>query len=688
VSQTRFTQTTRRFVFVLLAVAFLASSAFSSVAESGLPSTSPQSAVQPTVTLQAASRTTAAFMTQNGATVGGVLSEASDLPHLVLYRSGALTPAEERTLIVEVTGLQVPTAGATVTLKIETQHRDPDFAEETGPRLSVWQASQPLTRLGYAPKRALTALFVHEFRATVPSGAGSLATPTDYFRYEVTVTDADHPSTDPLYAFNQEYAFLMENQWVAQLPEVREASPGAAPDELIVTYCDMFPFRKDDADPSTWLPRDQVSAYVGAELVPRMAEAFRVQSDEWGFSWTDAWTSYRAEDAERLSVALGEGQTWFHGPAPARGDARLSINVRSRDNADYDSLTDALMSTFHHELFHNLQRNLNLSLGGDGRVGGEGNRWKFYSEGTAVLASSVAQPGAHLGPSANSRAYMALANRYLVWGNGRFQDLIADYEQVDPYYAAFYWRFLYEQCGGMGIVRRALTALYAGEIVDIGSSSDLVGVTPEVLDRAFAGSSCPFQGYEESLSAFSRAIYALRIEGGRCVDAGTPSGCGFYDPHGVYAAPSVHTIRYTGATQEVEFETTGGVGTDLIDVILDPTAEGQSLVLEFHTAAKLEVQLLFLIDNGEGMRLRETFVEEDVAELPAERTPDGYLRHTIPEIRTAASNRLGLIVTRFGGEEPLNSVGRYTILLRPDIDYLAQAVGGSLPSFTHGLDRG
>ena len=139
-SQTRFTQTTRRFVFVLLAFAFLASSAFSSVAESGLPSTSPQSAVQPTVTLQAASRTTSAFTTQNGATVGGVLPEASDLPHLVLYRNGTLTPAEERTLVLELSGLEVSTAGVTVTLEIETQHRNPDFAGQAGPRLSVWQA--------------------------------------------------------------------------------------------------------------------------------------------------------------------------------------------------------------------------------------------------------------------------------------------------------------------------------------------------------------------------------------------------------------------------------------------------------------------------------------------------------------------------------------------------------------------
>jgi hypothetical protein len=490
------------------------------------------------------------------------------------------------------------------------------------------------------------------------------------------VTDAGNPAADPLHVISGDYAFLMENQWVAQLPEVQEASPGAAPQELVVYYCDMFPFRKDAADRSTWLPREKVTAYVGAELLPQMSEAFRVQSDEWGFSWTDAWTSYRTEDPERLSVALGDGETWFHGPAPARGDARMSINASSQDNAEYDTLTDALISTFHHELFHNLQRNLNLSLGGDGRAGGQDNRWKFFSEGTAVLASSVGQPLVHLGPSSQRRAYMTYANRYLLWGGGRFQDLIANTDQVDPYAASFYWRFLFEQCGGMhdpaagmGIVRRALTALYAGEIVDISSSADtrssgdLIGATPKVLDQALAGSSCPFRTYQESLGAFSRAIYALRVEGGRCAQPSAPSRCGFYDPYKVYAEPSVRTISYASAAQEVRIEIASRVGTDLIDIVLDPAAEGHSLTLEFRAAAELDVQVLFLLDVGAGARLRYAPDQKSGIEVSVTRAPEGHLVLSIPKIRTAFSNRLGLIVTRFGGAESAD-FGEYNVLLR------------------------
>ena len=103
-------------------------------AESGLASP------LPTVTLRAASGATIAFQTQNGETVDGAPARSLTLPHLVLTRNGALTDPEERTLIVEVTGVQVPTGGVTVTLEVMTQHEDPDTG--SGKRIAVWRESQ------------------------------------------------------------------------------------------------------------------------------------------------------------------------------------------------------------------------------------------------------------------------------------------------------------------------------------------------------------------------------------------------------------------------------------------------------------------------------------------------------------------------------------------------------------------
>ena len=129
----------------------------------------------------------------------------------------------------------------------------------------------------------VTVAFVREFAATVPANARTIGTPTDYFRYDVTMTDEGHPLTQPAYRLSADYAFLMENQWIAPLPEVSEGSTGAAPDELVVYYCDMVPFRANPHEPATWVPRDKVTEYVGRELVPQMVEAFRVQTRRVGF---------------------------------------------------------------------------------------------------------------------------------------------------------------------------------------------------------------------------------------------------------------------------------------------------------------------------------------------------------------------------------------------------------------------
>lgn len=318
----------------------------------------------------------------------------------------------------------------------------------------------------------------------------------------------------------------MEDQWIAPLPPVQEESAGAAPDELVVYYLDMGSLKRTPNDPATRLPREEVTAYAGTELVPRMAEAFRLQTDEWEFPWYQAWTSYRSEDAERLSVALADGQTWFHGQAPGAGHSGISINVTGGNNMGYDLLTDGLMSTFHHELFHNIQRNIHLHSGRDGRVDGAGKSWQFFSEGTAVLAASIGQPQAQLTQSLRARNYMFYANSFVQRGGGRFPELNTSYRDMDPYKAAIYWRFLYEQCGGMQVIRRTLTVLYSGDVVDIGSSTDLVGGLPEIMDRALASSSCPFQTHSESLIAFARAIYGLQLEGGRCVVPACLRGAG------------------------------------------------------------------------------------------------------------------------------------------------------------------
>ena len=112
----------------------------STTAESGSDISPPQDASAPRVTLRAASGATILFMTQNGRTVGDVSPQTLYLSHLVLHRNGTLTDPDERTLIVEVSGIELPPTGVTVTLEIETQHGDPDLGGGSSNRIPAWRA--------------------------------------------------------------------------------------------------------------------------------------------------------------------------------------------------------------------------------------------------------------------------------------------------------------------------------------------------------------------------------------------------------------------------------------------------------------------------------------------------------------------------------------------------------------------
>jgi hypothetical protein len=451
----------------------------------------------------------------------------------------------------------------------------------------------------------------------------------------------------------------------------------------MVYYCDMFPFRTDNHDVATWLPRERVPDYLRVELIPAMVEAYRVQTADWGFPWYQEGTGYRpGEDEERLSVALADGETWFHGKAPGQGNSGISINV-SRGKIEYDTLTDGLMSTFHHELFHNHQRNIQLHLGGSGRVDGAEKAWTFFTEGMAVLASSVGQPEVQLSQTWGARQYLSNARGFLGREGISQGDLNRSYGRMNPYHAAAYWRFLYEQCGGltggtedpaagMRIIRQVLVALYAGEVVDIEATTDLVGYMPGVMDEALQGSSCPFQTHAESLLAFTGAIYALRLEGGRCTELGSPAGCGFYDPENLYHNPGVSTIAYGGeevtysaADQPYPAGIPSSFGADLVEVVLEPAAAGKPLTIAVRGAAGADARFHVQVWEVDDRRPAAPMAVPQPQVLERKGN-DGELVYVVPQIDTAAHNRLGLVITRLDTAEGIDAEGAYNLVLGPD----------------------
>jgi len=260
--------------------------------------------------------------------------------------------------------------------------------------------------------------------------------------------------------------------------------------------------------------------------------------------------------------------------------------------------------------------------------------------------------------------------------------LNTSYEKMYPYRAVMYWRFLYEQCGGMSngvedpaagmqIIRRSLMTLYTGNSVDINSATNLVEKLPEIMDQALAGSACPFKTHAESLVAFARAVYALRLADGRCTVPGIPTGCGFYDPHQSYGDPRVSTITYNGTQQSYSGEIKSSFGMDFVEVILEPATERQPLTLEFDTPQAAEtvfnVQLWQLLDSGEGTKPRRMRTQLTSPETLTEVTPEGTLFYVVPAIEPAVTNRLTFIVTRLDTQESSDPIGAYTIVLYPDL---------------------
>ena len=580
------------------------------------------------------------------------------VPHLVLYRNGALTAnPDERTLIVTASDVEVPLAGVTVTIVFETQHRDYGAPPPYQP-ITVSESRRIDNTWGVTRTQVVT--FVREFTETVMSSAGPVATPTDYFRYSVLVDGV--PQFDGV-----DYAFLMENQEVVDLPHDL-AREGATPNELIVHYCDMFPFGHQIG---TWLTRTEILDYVHTQLTPAMVTAIVAQTNAWGMGpWSDKWTSWRGE--KRLSVALTSNGVWYHGEAPKDSGLGLaSISIRAKRDSQYPSLLESHMSLFNHELFHNLQKNIRQQHDNTDGAG----TWNLFSEGQADLASSVGQP--HL-EFMKELDYMTSANGFL---RSRLDSSYAKIQEQDPYSAAIYWRFLYERCGGMdaggehpasgmAVIRRSLEAPRYTAWAD---PSTIVERMPTVMDQALEGGVCPaFNTHEESLIAFARAIYALRLDGGRCTAPGIPAGCGFYDPNNLYDNPPLGTVTHSGADQEYSGEINSSFGMDFVDVVLDPAADGQSLTLEFYGApgadAEFHVQLWKLIDSGEGAKPRRIPTQMTATEVLGRTNADGHLRYVVPAIDTAAYNRLGLIITRVDATESSDPVGEYTIVLHTGAD--------------------
>lgn len=625
------------------------------------------------VTLKATNNATILFKAKNGKEVTAPATQVRKIPHLVLNRNGVLTPGFERTLLLSLENLAVPKSGLYARLIIETQHSDPDLGRKNTNKVQLWKETKFIP-YSVEPQRLVSVDFNIAFQGFLKREQKSIQTPTDYYSYQITLLDSQG---NTLQEISEEYAFLMENQWRVPLPKVLEASPNAAPNELLIYYYDMIPFQADLRDPDTQIPRQDVGRYIQTELIPAMVDAFETQTNLWQLPWYEEWSNYRTdEDPKTLSVALGEYSTWFHGSAPSLGHALISIRVDGSFR-EYSNITDGILSVFHHELFHNQQRNISLHFGDKGNIAGNDQAWKLFTEGTATLASFVGQPTVQFEPAIRMRTYLKRANTFIGSDGGFIGNLNKNYQEI-PYHLAIYWRFLYESCGGikngiedpatgMQVIRHTLETLYKGEVVNVSSSTDVTEALPRILDIALkATPSCTFRTYDESLIHFARAIYLLRLEDGRCSTPNDSTYCGFYDPYKLYQTPHAEDyLIQADSTTQINGSISRSYGIDLIELELDPSTEGKTLKLIFKNISNPENEFnveLWKIKTLQSESAPESYLAQ-TDEPKSTRTENGYLTMEIANLSVNDFNGLGLIITRMDSYEDTEASGRYLIQL-------------------------
>jgi hypothetical protein len=590
------------------------------------------------------------------------------IPHLILKRNGVLTPGFERTLLVSVKHLSIPRSGLVLDLRIETQRGDPDAGPGTSDKMEIWHGTQFVP---YSQDQVQSADFVVTFNQVVSLEKTTIQTPTDYYAYRLSLTNA---RGEPLQEMEAEDAFLLENQWIVPLPEVLEASPGAAPDQLVLYYCDMIPFQRDMRDPLTRLKRHEIDQYIQTELMPAMVHAFEMQTNLWELPWYDEWINYRAdEDPKRLSVALSEYETWYHGAAPTLGYATISIRVDG-SFGEYTHLTDGILSVFHHELFHNQQRNISLHFQGSGNLAGKEEAWKMFSEGTAALATAVAQPNVEFAPVIQPRSYVKRVKAFLGEDGSIGGGLNESYEEI-PYHTVVYWRFLYEHCGGMvdgredpatgmDIIRHVLEILYQGQVVDINSSYDAASALPKIVDLALQKtSSCEFQTYEESLLRFSEAVFLLRMQNGRCT-AAKLDRCGFFDPHHLYPTPNaeIYSIPANAETL-VRGSIPASYGIDLLEFNLD-AAPNRSLRIALEASSGLRPGSELCMEVWQ-IKTRSKSSHAEPVPVPVGKpvsicTEARSAALEIDPVGTDEINRIGIVITRLDAYEDVDT-GDYSL---------------------------
>ncbi len=559
-----------------------------------------------------------------------------DLPLVYLHRERAAAAEADRTLEISISGLE---RGGEVQIEVISHH--PDISTN-GPHRAMRRF------------RLLNRPCTHDDPCVLKWALDPATMRSDF--YHLRVKDAsgnmlwdDADSNRPDFVALDSWDVLLGRGYTAR-----------------VYYATLFPFARGENDFENRLPPGAVTDFVEGQFVPVIKQTWQTQVEGWGFGdrLHPDWDGDRMVEiiVTARPFALFGGTGTYSRSIDATGQPIPERRVwwlSSLNNfALYDTLENAYAAAFAHEFFHLMQWNVRLSSGQPDSY------WlNLFVEAQASLAASVQYPEIELvkaGRGAQVPEFARAANHFLAQRlNTSYAELEAD--PAARYDFALYWRFLYEQYGDMALLRAGLEEM--ARHYGAGGVSALRASMDATLSR-FDG---PYRTFEESLVAFSRANYALRLENGRCTETHTAECSGLYrDPDAVYLDPPLEAVLDYGngeLTGDVGLTYDGAIpssyGMDFVEVRLDPALHGQPLRLQLEGKGESTRFSLQVWQLGPGV------VKPRAITLQPETVPqnrDGAHVYVIPGVDVSAYDRLALIITRLDPDEAIDS-GAYFIVL-------------------------
>jgi hypothetical protein len=431
-----------------------------------------------------------------------------------------------------------------------------------------------------------------------------------------------------------------------------------------IIYATLFPFAKGQNDFENRLAPCAVMDFIEQQFVSIISQTWITQFHVWGLGnpMHPAWDGdniYEIIITDAPFALFGDIGLRSHfidkNNHPTK-ECRLWWASSSNSFQAYDTLENAYKAVYSHEFFHLVQRNLLLF------TEHPDHRWMYlFIEGQGKFAPSVQYPDMEIRRynvrSQHQSEYLSAANRMLSQSlNSTYCELEAD--RTYRYDYALYWRFLYERYGDMVFVKIALESMTESY------QEDPVAAVAMAMNQTFQQSEGAFGSFEESLVAFARANYALRLHNGRCKELDF-SKCGglYYDPSNTYVEPPLAAeLAYNETPLIYEGAIPASYGMDFLEITLEKRSFDQPVTISIEGGSdvtRFSVQLWKVIRASPKQRAITPYPES----VPV--NCDGIHKIVLPNQDDLDFDRLALIITRLDAHEHEDPNGNYILRVMP-----------------------